>query len=613
MQGLNLSRWAVSRPTLILFLMLVIGLGGLMSYQRLGRAEDPSFTIKVGIVTAFWPGATAKETRDQVADLLEKKLQELPFLDRIETYTKPGFLAITVTFKDTTPPRDVPGLFYQLRKKLHDVEGYLPQGVKGPFVNDEYGDVDSVLYAVSGDGADYHQLNQVVEVLRQRLLSTPDAVKVNVYGDQDRKIFVEFSQAKLANLGIAPQAIFNSVAKQNAVDDAGVFETSSARVRLQVTDSLQGVEAISALPIPAGGQVLRLGDIATISAGYEDPPNFVARHNGAPAIIVGAVMARGGNVLTFGKNLALAVDEVRAKTPIGIEIEQIANQPRVVEEAVGEFTRSFVEALVIVLLGELRSRWAARTGIVVALSVPLVLAIVFIFMNILGVDLQRISLGALIIALGLMVDDAIIAVEMMMVKMEQGVRPRQSRDFRLEIDGLPDAYGRVDHGGGVHAGRLRQFLDRRIRRFDVLGAGDRAHRFVVRRGDFHALSRGEAVARFRQAASASRPRRNLSLALIRKTAAGDRLERRPSRRGSSRRRSAVFVLAALGFTHVQKQFFPMSERPELFFQLRMPEGSRHRRFAGGGETGRGSAEGRRRRGLLTRAISARGRRVSGSE
>ena len=208
MQGLNLSRWAVGRPTLILFLMLVIGLGGLMSYQRLGRAEDPSFTIKVAIVTAFWPGATAKETRDQVADLLEKKLQELPFLDKIETYAKPGFLAISVTFKDTTPPRDVPGLFYQLRKKLHDIDGNLPQGVKGPFVNDEYGDVDSVLYAVSGDGADYHQLNQVVEVLRQRLLSTPDAVKVDVFGDQDRKIFIEFSQAKLANLGIAPQAIF---------------------------------------------------------------------------------------------------------------------------------------------------------------------------------------------------------------------------------------------------------------------------------------------------------------------------------------------------------------------------------------------------------------------
>lgn len=255
--------------------------------------------------------------------------------------------------------------------------------MKGPAVNDEFGDVDSVLYAVGGEGADYHQLNAVVEMLRQRLLATPDAVKVNVYGNQDRKIFVEFSEAKLANLGLAPQAIFDSLAKQNAVADAGVFETSSARVRVQVTGALEGTQAISALPIAANGQILRLGDIATITAGYEDPPIFLSRHNGAQAIVVGAVMARGGNILTFVKNLALAVEEVRAKTPIGIEIEQIADQPRVVEEAVGEFTRSFVEALVIVLLVSFVSL-GARTGIVVALSVPLVLAIVFIFMNILG-------------------------------------------------------------------------------------------------------------------------------------------------------------------------------------------------------------------------------------
>jgi multidrug efflux pump subunit AcrB len=248
MQGLNLSKWAVSRPTLVLFLMLVIGLGGLMSYLKLGRAEDPSFTIKVANVIARWPGSTAKEMRDQVGDLMEKKLQELPFLDKIDTYTKPGFLAMSVTFKDTTPPSQVPALFYQLRKKLGDIHDDLPAGVKGPSVNDEFGDVDSVLYAVSGEGADYHQLDSVVEVLRQRLLQTPDAVKVNVYANQDRKVFVEFSQAKLANLRIAPQTIFDSVAKQNAVTDAGVFETSTSRIRLQVTGSLQGAEAIAALP-----------------------------------------------------------------------------------------------------------------------------------------------------------------------------------------------------------------------------------------------------------------------------------------------------------------------------------------------------------------------------
>ena len=571
MQGLNLSRWAVSRPTLILFLMLVIGLGGLMSYQKLGRAEDPSFTIKVAIVTAFWPGATAKETRDQVADLLEKKLQELPFLDKIETYTKPGFMSISVTFKDTTPPRDVPGLFYQLRKKLHDVEGYLPRGVKGPFVNDEYGDVDSVLYAVSGDGADYHQLNQVVEVLRQRLLLTPDAVKVNVYGDQDRKIFVEFSQAKLANLGIAPQAIFDSVAKQNAVDDAGVFETSSARVRLQVTDSLRGVDAISALPVPAGGQVLRLGDIAAISAGYEDPPSFVARHNGAPAIIVGAVMARGGNVLTFGKNLALAIDEVRAKTPVGIEIEQIADQPRVVEEAVGEFTRSFVEALIIVLLVSFASL-GARTGIVVALSVPLVLAVVFVFMNILGVDLQRISLGALIIALGLLVDDAIIAVEMMMVKMEQGVDRVKAATFAWESTAFPMLTGTLitaagfmpvgfaNSSTGEYTGSMFWVLVIALIASWFVAVIFTPYLGVKLLPDFGKLHphhdpdeiyRSPLYARLRRVIAWSVDHRGAVVA----TTVG------------------VFVLAALGFTHVQKQFFPLSERPELFFQLRLPEGS----------------------------------------
>jgi multidrug efflux pump subunit AcrB len=551
--------------------MLVIGLGGLMSYQKLGRAEDPSFTIKVGIVSAFWPGATAKEMRDQVADLLEKKLQELPFLDKIETYTKPGFLAISVTFKDSTPPRDVPALFYQLRKKLYDVAGYLPQGVKGPFVNDEYGDVDSVLYAVSGDGADYHQLDQIVEVLRQRLLLTPDAVKVNVYGDQDRKIFVEFSQAKLANLGIAPQAIFDSVAKQNAVNDAGVFETSSARVRPQVTESLQGAEAISALPIPAGGQVLRLGDIATISAGFQDPPTFVARHNGAPAIIVGAVMARGGNILTFGKNLALAVEEVRAKTPIGIDIEQIADQPRVVEEAVGEFTRSFVEALIIVLLVSFVSL-GARTGIVVALSVPLVLAVVFIFMNMIGVDLQRISLGALIIALGLLVDDAIIAVEMMMVKMEQGFDRVKAATFAWESTAFPMLTGTLitaagfmpvgfaNSSTGEYTGSMFWVLVIALIASWFVAVIFTPYLGVKLLPDFGKLHphhdpdeiyRSPLYARLRRVITWSVDHRGAVVA----TTVG------------------VFVLAALGFTHVQKQFFPLSERPELFFQLRLPEGS----------------------------------------
>ena len=265
--------------------------------------------------------------------------------------------------------------------------GRSPRGRQRPNVNDEFGDVDSVLYAVSGEGADYHQLDGVVEILRQRLLATPDAVKLNVYGNQGRKIFIEFSQAKLANLGLAPQAIFDLLAKQNAIDDAGVFETYRLD-RLRVTGAL-GAEAICAANRCqwANSAPWRHSDN---HKRVQDPPTFVARHNGVPAIVVGVVVARGGNVLTFGKNLALAVEEVHARTPVGIEIEQIADQPKVVEEAVGEFSRSFIEALAIVLLVSFASL-GARTGIVVALSVPLVLAVVFIFMNILGVDLQRIS------------------------------------------------------------------------------------------------------------------------------------------------------------------------------------------------------------------------------
>ncbi|MFM8646777.1 MAG: efflux RND transporter permease subunit, partial [Methylocystis sp.] len=235
MSGLNLSEWAVRRPTLMLFLMIAIVIAGTMSYFKLGRAEDPSFTIKIAVVTAYWPGATSKDMRDQLEEVLEKKIQELPFLDKIETYVKPGFLAMQIVLKDDTPAKEVPTLFYQLRKKLYDVKPALPQGVIGPNVNDEYGDVDTVLYAISGPGVDYQMLDKVVERMRQKLLEVPDATKIDVVGKQPRRIYVEFSEAKIANLGIEPQAIFDSLAKQNTVSDAGVFETPSSRVRVIVT------------------------------------------------------------------------------------------------------------------------------------------------------------------------------------------------------------------------------------------------------------------------------------------------------------------------------------------------------------------------------------------
>ena len=571
MSRFNLSQWAVKRPTLMLFLMIAISIAGAMSYVRLGRAEDPSFTIKIAVVTAYWPGATSKDMRDQLGDVVEKKIQELPYLDKIETYVKPGFLAMQVVLKDSTPAKEVPTLFYQLRKKLYDIKAILPQGVIGPNVNDEFGDVDTVLYAVSGEGVDFQLLDKVVERMRQRLLEVPDATKIDVVGKQARRIYVEFSEAKIANLGIEPQAILDSLTKQNTVADAGVFETSTNRVRIIVTEELKGADAIAAIPVEANGKVIRLGDIARVFPGFEDPPQFLARYNGVPAMVVGVVMAKGANVLRFGENIKQAIDEVRAQTPLGVDIDQIADQPKVVEAAVGEFTRSFIEALIIVL-GVSFVSLGFRTGIVVALSVPLVLAMVFIFMNVMGIDLQRISLGALIIALGLLVDDAIIAVEMMMVKMEQGYSRLKAATFAWESTAFPMLTGTLitaagfmpvgfaNSGVGEYTGSM----------FWVLLIALIASWFVAVL--FTPYIGVALLPNFGQNAAGHDPE------AIYQTPAYLRLREAVTWAVDHRLRVisgtvAVFFMACGGFVVVQKQFFPYAERLELFFQLQLPEGS----------------------------------------
>src|SRR5918911_1063053 len=420
MKHFNLSSWAVSHPTLILFLMIVLGAAGFFSYQKLGRAEDPFFTVKVVNVSVMWPGATAQEMQTQVADPIEKKIQELPYFEKVQTYSKPAFTALQVTFRDNTPPKDVPYLFYLLRKKLVDVQGQLPAGLLGPTVNDEFSDVDSILYMMTGDGADYAQLKKVAEGFRQRLLKVPGVTKVDVYGNQDERIFVEFSHAKLATLGITPQALFDSLAKQNNVTPAGTVETSAQRVPLRVTGALDGAKAVAETPVESNGRVFRLGDIATVTHGFVDPPTFVARQEGKPALGIGVVTTKGANILELGKD---------------------------VEKAVGEFVHSFIEALAIVLfVSFVALGW--RTGIVVAMSVPLVLAIVFIVMNAMSIDLHRITLGALIIALGLLVDDAIIAVEMMVVKMEQGWDRIRAASFAWESTAFPMLTGTLVTAAG---------------------------------------------------------------------------------------------------------------------------------------------------------------------
>ena len=419
MKRFNLSEWAITHRALVLFMILLLGAAGIYSYLNLGRAEDPSFTIKTMVVQVAWPGATASDIQTQVADKIEKKLQQLPYLDRIESYSQPGVAFIRVTLIDKTPPSQVKELWYQVRKKVGDIRGDLPSGITGPNFNDEYGDVYSALYMLTADGLTLAELKARAEDIRQRLLRVADVNKVDIIGERPEKIFIEFSHAKLATLGVTPQQIFDSVAKQNAVVSGGSVETSADRINLRVTGAFAGVAAIAAVPVQADGRIFRLGDIATVKRGYEDPPSFLVRQGGKPALGLGVSMQDGVNIITLGENLQRAMKAIVAELPVGLEVTQIADQPHIVEELVSEFVKTFAEALLIVLVVSFLSLgW--RTGIVVALSVPLVLAIVLLVMYAAGIDLHRITLGALIIALGLLVDDAIIAIEMMVVKMEQG-------------------------------------------------------------------------------------------------------------------------------------------------------------------------------------------------
>ncbi len=567
----NLSAWAVAHPALILFLIVMFGGAGLLSYRSLGRAEDPSFTIKVVIVSAVWPGATAAEMQAQVADPIEKKLQELPYFDKVTTYSKPAFTAMQIAFKDNTPARDVPQLFYQLRKKLSDIKDDLPAGVIGPSFDDEYGDVDSILYMITSEGADYAQMKKVAEAFRQRLLKVKNVTKVNLYGTQDEKIFVEFSHAKLATLGIIPDQLFQSLARQNSVVPAGTLETTAQRVPLRVTGALDGAKAVAEAPVEANGRVFRMGDISTVTRGFADPPDFLVRQRGKSAIGVGVVMAKGANILDLGPAVTAAAADFISAVPQGFDFEQIADQPAVVDHAVNEFVRSFIEALAIVLfVSFLALGW--RTGFVVALSVPLVLAVVFVVMNAIGLDLHRITLGALIIALGLLVDDAIIAVEMMVVKMEQGWDRVRAASFAWESTAFPMLTGTLitavgflpigfaNSSVGEYAGGIFWVVAIALVASWVVAVVFIPYLGVkllpsVRplRADQnpHAIYETRIYRGLRRVIEWCVRRRGIVvLATI-----------------------GVFVLSIVAFGRVQQQFFPLSERPELFFQLRMPAGT----------------------------------------
>ena len=571
MRGFNLSLWGLKHRQLVAFLIVVIAAAGALAYLRLGRAEDPSFTTKIAVVSAYWPGATAAEMQGQVADPIEKKLQELPYADRTETYTKPSFAAISFHFKDSTPPRDVPMLFLQLRKKMTDVKADLPADAIGPVINDEFGDVDSVLYTITGDGASYAQLKEVAKSLKKRLQRVTDVSKVDLYGDQGERIYVEFSHEKLATLGVPLTALIDSLAKQNALIPAGEFQTDAQRVPMRVSGALQGVGEIEEIPVNAGGRTLRLGDVATVTHGYEDPASYLIRANGEPALEIGVVMRTGGNILALGQALDRELADFQADLPRGVVINRIADQPDVVQNAVGEFTRSFLEALAIVLaVSFLSLGW--RSGLVVATSVPLVLAIVFVVMAMMGLDLQRVTLGALIIALGLLVDDAIISTEMVVVKLEQGFDRERAASFAWESTAFPMLTGTLVTAAGFLPIGLAQSSTGEYAGgiFWVVGISLVASWLVAvlftpflgvyllpdyaKRGHTQAESAIYSTRFYRLFRRAlevcvRRPLIVIGLALV------------------------LLAVGLSQFSKAQQQFFPMAERPELFFELRLAEGS----------------------------------------
>jgi multidrug efflux pump subunit AcrB len=457
----NLSAWALEHQPLLRYLMAVLLIGGAFAFAALGQDEDPPFTFRAMVVRAYWPGATAQQMAEQVTDKIEKKLQETPYLDKVRSYSKPGETLVFVLLKDSSPPREISNVWYQVRKKVGDIRGQLPAGVQGPFFNDEFGDVYGVIFAFSTDGFSYRELKDYVEQVRQDLLRVPNVAKVDLFGVQDEKIHIEISHKRLAQLGLDIGQLAQQLNAQNAVEGAGVVVLPTDNVQVRVTGEFRAVDDLRQLPIRANGLTYKLGDVATITRGYVDPPRDKMRagrrgESGTEVIGLGVTMAKGGDIIELGRDLARAERRIEAALPLGIDMAKVADQPRAVSTSVNEFLRVLAEALVIVLAVSFVSlglhtrplRIDMRPGLVVLLTIPLVLAITFLGMWALNINLHKISLGALIIALGLLVDDAIIAVEMMVRKMEEGYDRTAAVTFMYESTAFPMLTGTLITAAG---------------------------------------------------------------------------------------------------------------------------------------------------------------------
>ena len=567
--GFNLSALAVRERPVTLFLIIAISLAGLFAFFNLGRAEDPGFTIKSMTVVTTWPGATAQQMQDQVAEPLEKRMQELKWYDRTETFTRPGLAFTTVTLRDSTPPPAVPEEFYQARKKLDDEAANLPRGVQGPFVNDEYGDVTFALYALKARGEPQRLLVREAERIRQRMLHVPGVKKVNIIGERSERIFIDFSHERLATLGVSARAIFAALNDQNALTPAGSIETSGPQVQVRLDGALDDLDKIRNTPIVAAGRTLKLADIADVRRGYEDPATFLIRHQGEPSLILGVVMKERYNGLRLGEDLAREASAISSEMPLGLSFTKVTDQAVNITEAYDEFMLKFFVALVVVIAVSLISLgW--RVGIVVALAVPLTLAGVFIIMLATGRDFDRITLGALILSLGLLVDDAIIIIETIVVKMEEGrdrifaasyawghtAAPMLAGTLVTVIGLMPVGFAKS--GAGEYAGNIFWVVGFALLTSWVVAVIFTPYLGVKLLPDIKPVEGGHAAIydtpRYRRLRSvigwAVRRKKTVMLGTV-----------------------AALIVAVLAMGFVKQQFFPISDRPEVFVEVQMPEGT----------------------------------------
>src|SRR5262247_1091416 len=419
MTGFNLSEWALKHRPLTVFLMIVAVVSGIMSYFRLGRSEDPSFVIKTMVVQAAWPGATVEDTLKQVTERLERKLQETPKLDYLRSFTSAGRTTIFVNLLGSATAREVPDIWYHVRKSVGDIRHTLPAGIVGPGFNDDFGDTFGIIYGFTADGFTHRELRDYVEDIRSKLLNVADVSKIEVLGAQEERIFVEFSMKELASLGIDRSALIAALQAQNVVQPAGTIQTGYEALSLRVSGAFRSEQDVMAINFVVGGRMLRLSDIAQVRRGYADPPQPLFRVNGEPAIGIAVAMREGGDILALGKNIQRAMAEITADLPLGIEPRLVADQAVTVESAISEFMASLWQAIAIILVASFVSL-GVRPGLVIALAIPLTLVVVFSVMQLSGIDMQRISLGALIIALALLVDDAMTTTDAMLTRLAQG-------------------------------------------------------------------------------------------------------------------------------------------------------------------------------------------------